>query len=77
MKTASLIQEGKHQRLALPEEYQFKKGKVYINKIGNIVALIPEDEPWNTLFESLELFTDDFMDTRNQSQAQMREELFT
>ena len=76
MKTATLIQDGTHQRLELPEEYQFKKGKVYINKIGNIVALIPEEHPWETLFESLEQFTDDFMDERKQSQSQEREKIF-
>ncbi len=77
MRTATLRKEGIRQSVELPEGYRFEGEKVYMNKIGNVVVLIPEENPWDTLFESLDRFTDDFMDVRNQPQAQTREEIFT
>jgi virulence-associated protein VagC len=34
--------------------------------MGNAVLLIPEYDSWNTLLESLSLFSDDFMEARTQ-----------
>jgi antitoxin VapB len=39
--------------------------EVYIKKMGNAIALIPKDNPWQSLFESLEQFSEDFMTTRD------------
>jgi antitoxin VapB len=41
-----------------------------------MVVLIPEQDSWQTLFESLEQFSDDFMESRNQPEQQVREGLF-
>jgi antitoxin VapB len=76
MKTARLVKEGPNQTIRLPEEFRIKGDKVYINKVGNIVVLIPEENPWESLFNSLEQFTDDFMNERKQPQVQIREEMF-
>lgn len=76
MKTATLFKEGPNQAVRLPEEFRFEGEKVYINKVGNVVVLIPENNPWESLFESLEQFTDDFMDERAQPQSQEREDIF-
>lgn len=37
---------------------------------------IVKDKPWQSLFESLDNFSDDFMQTRAQPDLQTREELF-
>jgi len=76
MKTATLFKDGPHQAVRLPEEFRFQGERVYINKVGNVVVLIPENNPWEPLFESLEQFTDDYMNARQQPPAQEREDIF-
>lgn len=76
METAKLFQNGQSQAVRLPKEFRFQGDEVYIKKIGNAVLLLPLDNPWQTWLESLELFTADFMETRNQPQQQERENPF-
>jgi len=40
-------------------------------------VLIPKNNPWQTLWNSLDLFSDDFMTAREQPLLQEREELFS
>lgn len=75
MNTAQLITNGDNQTVILPKEFQLQGSEVYIKKIGNAVVLISKENPWQTLFDSLNLFSDDFMSTREQPDLQMREEL--
>ncbi|MBS1271339.1 MAG: hypothetical protein MAGBODY4_00468 [Candidatus Marinimicrobia bacterium] len=37
--------------------------------------LIPKDSPWAVMEQSLDYISDDFMDERNQSEAQPRDDL--
>lgn len=73
MDTAKLFQNGKSQAIRLPKAYRFRGTKVYIKKVGNAVVLIPEHESWQPLIESIHLFSDDFMEDREQPPAQDRE----
>jgi antitoxin VapB len=66
MDIAKLFQNGKSQAVELPEAYRFPGTKVYIKKVGNAVVLIPEQDSWQTLTDSLSLFSDDFMAQREQ-----------
>jgi antitoxin VapB len=75
MNTAQLITNGDNQTVILPKDFQLQGSEVYIKKIGNAVVLISKENPWQTLFDSLNLFSDDFMSTREQPDLQMREEL--
>ena len=76
MDTAKLFQNGKSQAIRLPKQYRFKGTKVYIKKMGNAVVLIPEQDSWQSLIDSLDLFTDDFMADRAQPETQQREQAF-
>jgi len=76
MKIAQILQDNSGQTVRLPKEFQVQGRRVYIKKIGNVIVLIPEENPWQALFDSLELFTDDYMEKRAQPQKQEREELF-
>jgi len=49
---------------------------VSFKKVGDAVVLLPRQDSWDVLFDSLEQFTDDFMVTRAQSEQQVREEFF-
>ena len=77
MKTATVIQDGATQLVRLPEEFHFEGKHVYLNKVGNTVVLIPEKNPWQPLFDSLNEFTDDFLHERHQPAPQERDEIFT
>lgn len=77
MMTAKLFENGRSQAVRLPKEYRFEGDEVSINKVGDIVILMPKENKWSGLLSSLELFSDDFMaDGREQpSEAQERERL--
>ncbi len=76
MQTAKIFQNGKSQAVRLPKEFRFRGDKVFIKKTGNAVILLPFDDPWRALVESLELFSDDFMESREQPPSQHREGVF-
>jgi antitoxin VapB len=76
MEIAELFEDGQNRSVKLPKELFPNEDKVYINKIGNAVVLIPYHDPWKSLFDSLDEFSDDFMENRKQPQQQPRESIF-
>lgn len=66
MKTAKLIEDAEGQTVRLPKEFQFEGNQVYIKRMGNAVVLFPTEDPWQTLIDSLDQFSDDFMVSRHQ-----------
>ncbi len=76
METAKIFQNGKSQAVRLPKEFRFQSDKVYIKRVGSAVVLLPYQSPWATLLESLEQFSDDFMQNRPQPPLEQREDLF-
>lgn len=76
MDTAKLFQNGKSQAVRLPREYRFRGSKVYIKKIGNAVVLIPEQDSWQNVIDSLSNFSQDFMEERIQLPNDTRDSLF-
>ena len=75
MNTAKLFKNGKSQAVRLPKEFKFQGSEVYIKRIGRNVMLIPKDDPWGSLIDSLDDFSDDFMAERNQPGLDKREAL--
>ena len=65
METAKLFRNGRSQAVRIPKEFRFEGTEVFIKKIGNAILLVPYRESWQTLFDSLNQFSDDFMETRN------------
>lgn len=76
MNTIKLTKQDNHQFLEIPQEYEIQGQEVYLKRVGNILMLIPVDNPWQTFFDSLDLFSDDFMNQREQPEQQARETLF-
>lgn len=76
MKTAKLFQNGQSQAVRLPKDFRFEGDEVIIKRSGNAVVLIPANHSWDMLIESLDKFSEDFMDDRNQPEEQARENLF-
>ena len=59
MMTAKLFENGRSQAVRLPKECRFASDEVAVNKIGDVVILMPKDHPWAGFLTGLELFTDD------------------
>jgi len=72
MNTAKVFATGRSQAVRLPKEFRFKEGEVGVNKVGDLVVLFPRKKGWDILAKSLESFTADFMETRNQPKKRDR-----
>ena len=75
MKTAKLFRNGQSQAVRLPKEFRFEGDFVYVKKSGNAIILLPAKGSWDSLLQSLDKFSDDFMSKREQPDFQDREAL--
>lgn len=76
MDTAKIFETGRSQAVRLPKEFRFDADEVYINKVGDIVMLIPKDYKWKGFLDSFSMFTDDFMASgRERQEMQERDTL--
>ena len=76
MMTAKLFENGRSQAVRLPKECRLSGEEVIVNKIGELVTLMPEGNRWEGFVRSLNLFSDDFMDSgREQPELQERDSL--
>lgn len=75
MKTARLFKNGQSQAVRLPKEFRFDGNKVFIKKFRNGVVLLPYDDSWDALFAGVDLFTADFMKSREQLKQKKRASL--
>ncbi len=74
MSTAQVVAENGHQVVHLPSEIRLEGSEVTVKKIGQAVLLLPRNaDRWAMLTNSLEQFTDDFMDCRAQPANQDRD----
>ena len=53
MKEAKVFKSGNSQAIRLPKEYRLNVESVHINKIGNLLILIPKDDPWKNFIEGI------------------------
>ena len=60
MQTAKLFPNGQSQAVRLPKEYRFEGDRVYIQRVGEAVVLLPYHRGWQVLFDSLGQFSADF-----------------
>ena len=74
MERAKLFQSGRSQAVRLPKEFRFTGVEVYVKRVGKAVVLLPVDDAWDSLAQSLDLFSDDYMSERVQPSDQQREE---
>ena len=74
--TAKLFKNGNSQAVRLPKEFRFEGDEVIVKRIGNAVVLLPREAFYDTLIDSLDMFSGDFMESREQSEAQEREAWF-
>ena len=74
--TAKVFENGRSQAIRLPKECRFTSDEVMVNKIGDIVILLPKQNKWDSFMRAIDMFSDDFMvDGRATDMVQEREEL--
>jgi len=78
MKTAKIFRSGNSQAVRIPKEFQMEGDEVEILKRGSSLVLRPKKTSWNTLVQSLQKFTADFMEGgRKQPKLQKRSRAFS
>ena len=76
MMTAKVFENGRSQAIRLPKECRFSSDEVMVNKIGEIVILLPKQYKWDSFMRAIDMFSDDFMaDGRATDISQEREAL--
>jgi len=76
MMTAKVFENGRSQAVRLPKECRFNTDEVVVNKIGDIVLLMPKTNKWSSFMQAIDMFSEDFMeDKRTDEIDQEREEL--
>ena len=61
METARVFTNGGSQAIRLPKNCRFNDDEVLVNRVGSVVILMPRNDPWKTMLDSLDLFTPDFL----------------
>ena len=76
MMTAKIFENGRSQAVRLPKEFRFDADEVAINKIGEVVMLMPKNNDWSSFIQAIDMFSDDFMSSgRDKEIIQERESL--
>lgn len=73
MMTAKVFENGRSQAVRLPEEYRFSEDEVFINRVGEIVMLIPKTSKWAVLQNGIQMFSEYFM-TEGREENPMEQE---
>ena len=60
MSTTTVFEGKSGQAVDIPQEYRFDVDEVFINKIGNIVILMPKDSLVETFEAGAAMLDDDF-----------------
>ena len=77
MRTATVVTQPHGQTVCLPDEFRLDGNEVFIKRVGRSILLIPKQaDPWRSLVDSLDQFSEDFMEDRAQPSPQQREALF-
>ena len=76
MMTAKIFENGRSQAVRLPKDYRFTTDEVMINKVGEIVILVPKNTKWDSFMKAMDMFSEDFLeDGRPAQNIQERDEL--
>ena len=76
MMTAKVFKNGRSQAIRLPKECRFSSDEVMVNRIGDMVILLPKENKWDSFMRAVDMFSDDFMvDGRTRDTAQELEAL--
>lgn len=61
MEIAKVFANGGSQAVRLPKGCRFAQDEVLVNRIGSVVILMPKDDPWASMLQGFNMFSDDFL----------------
>jgi len=61
------------QMIEIPDSFKINDDKVYLKKVGETLFIIPFHNPWQSMMDSVDQFSEDFMDDRQQNTQQFRD----
>ena len=61
MLASKVFENGRSQAVRLPKEYRFHCDEVMVNKIGDVLVLLPKNSKWDSFITAIDMFSDDFM----------------
>ena len=61
MEIAKVFNNGGSQAVRLPKNCRFDQEEILANRIGKIVILMPKDDPWVSMLQGLNMFSDDYL----------------
>ncbi len=61
------------QSVKIPDSLRIKDDKVYLKKVGSALYIIPFHDPWQDLRNSVDEFSEDFLNDREQPNEQIRD----
>lgn len=77
MKIATVTTDSAGQTIHLPPGIDLENGEFCVTQVGQSLVLVPQEmSPWRSLLDSLDQFSDDFMEDRKQPPTQDRAALF-
>lgn len=62
MMTAKIFENGRSQAVRLPKEFRFDTDEVMVNKVGDVVMLMPKTDKWSNFMTAIDMFSSDFME---------------
>lgn len=69
MMTAKIFENGRSQAVRLPKECRFNTDEVVVNRIGDIVMLMPKSNKWNSFMQAIDMFSEDYMENGRADEA--------
>ena len=72
MKTAKIFKNGRSQAVRLPKEFRFDCDEVFVQKQGDKVILSAIEPGWDEFFDSISVFSEDFLADREDLPPQER-----
>ena len=72
MKTAKIFKNGRSQAVRLPKEFRFDCDEVFVQKQGDKVILSAMEPGWDEFFDSVSVFSEDFLAEREDLPPQER-----
>lgn len=76
MMAAKVFENGRSQAVRLPKECRFNTDEVAVNRIGDIVFLMPKTDKWSSFMQAIDMFSEDFMEderTEGREQEQVKD----
>ena len=74
MITAKVFKSGNSQAIRLPKEYRLDAKEISVSRIGNVLMLVPKNDPWSVFSQGIQEVGKDFPDKIDDVRLSKREE---